>query len=280
MIERLQNLRIIKLVFFFKKDFENTDFAGICSQMSFYLLMAFFPLLLFLISFVGKIIKPFESYLYEILKFFLPSLSYTYVTDLLNSMTSQFSNSDYSLIVISFFFSSLAARAIMNGLNQTYGQKETRSLSRIWSLSFLFTILFTLAIILIVIAYIFSADIGAIIFENIGAIAFYSPLIRLFAVVFSWLASALIFNMIYMAAPAQPLKFLEGLPGALFATAGLNIAFRVFTWFVNNSTKYSALYGNLGGLFALLVGLYFICVILNLGGKINLYWSLYKSKAQ
>ena len=277
MIERLMNYKLVQLGSRFLEDFDRTDFWGTCSQMSFYLLMAFFPLLLFLISFIGKIVKPFEAYLYDILKVFLPNLSYNYVTSLLNSLTSQFSNSSYGLILVSFFFSTLAIRAIMIGINQTYGRKETRSLARIWSLSFLFTLLFALAILLLVIAYLISADVGAIIFEELGIYLYYYPFISLFAVIFSWLASMLIFSLIYVAAPAQPLKFVEGLPGALFATLGLNVAFRIFSWFINNSNKYSTLYGNLGGLFALLVGLYFICVILNLGGKINLYWSLYKN---
>ena len=60
------NLKMVKLLFFLMEDFEETDFSGICTQMSFYLLLAFFPLLLFLISFIGNFIKPFESYLYDI----------------------------------------------------------------------------------------------------------------------------------------------------------------------------------------------------------------------
>ncbi|MBU4541842.1 MAG: YihY/virulence factor BrkB family protein [Firmicutes bacterium] len=278
MIKQLLNSKIVKLLFFLREDFETTDFSGICTQMSFYLLLAFFPLLLFLISFIGNFIKPFESYLYEILKTFLPNLSYDYVTGLLNSIISQVSGSQYSLIVIAFFFSSLAARAIMIGINQTYGRIETRTLKTIWLYSFLFTILFALAILLIALAYLFSADVGAVIFTQIGLYTYYYPILSFFAIIFSWIISTLIFNMIYVMAPAQPLKFKNGLPGALFATLGLNIAFRVFTLFVNHSTKYSTLYGSLGGLFALMVAIYFICVILNLGGKINLYWSLYQDK--
>lgn len=278
MIERMMNLRIVKLLFFLKEDFEETDFSGICTQMSFYLLLAFFPLLLFLISFIGNFIKPFETYLYDILEVFLPNLSYEYVTSILDSIISQVSGSHYSLILVAFFFSSLATRAIMIGINQTYGRKETRTLRAIWLYSFLFTILFTLAILLIVVAYIFSADLGAVIFKEFGLYTYYYPFLSFFAVAFSWIVSTFIFNMIYVMAPAQPLKFKSGLPGALFATLGINIAFRIFTLFVNHSTKYSTLYGSLGGLFALMVALYFICVILNLGGKINLYWSLYRDK--
>lgn len=278
MLKRLLNTKLVKLGFLLKEDFEKTDFSGICSQMSFYLLMAFFPLLLFLISFVGKFVKQFETYLYEILKAFLPNLSYDYVTSLLNTLTSQISDSNYSLLLITFFFATLAARAIMIGLNQTFGRRETRSHLKIWLLSFLFTILFALAILLIAIAYIFSADIGTFIFQIFGVSLDYYPAWRLLALIVSWVVSTLLFNIVYVMATAKRLKFLDGLPGAFFATLGLNIAFRIFTWFINHSTKYSSLYGNLGGLFALLVGLYFICVILNLGGKINLYWSIYKNK--
>lgn len=270
------NLKMVKLLFFLMEDFEETDFSGICTQMSFYLLLAFFPLLLFLISFIGNFINPFESYLYDILKIFLPNLSYDYVTGLLDSIISQSAGSHYGLIVVAFFFSSLATRAIMIGINQTYGRDETRTLREIWLYSFLFTFLFTLAILLIAVAYLFSADVGAVIFQKIGLYTYYYPALSFFAVVFSWIVSTFIFNMIYVLTPAQPLKFKSGLPGALFATLGLNIAFRIFTLFINHSTKYSTLYGSLGGLFALMVAIYFICVILNLGGKINLYWSLYQ----
>lgn len=276
MIERIMNLKMVKLLFFLMEDFEETDFSGICTQMSFYLLLAFFPLLLFLISFIGNFINPFESYLYDILKIFLPNLSYDYVTGLLDSIISQSAGSHYGLIVVAFFFSSLATRAIMIGINQTYGRDETRTLREIWLYSFLFTFLFTLAILLIAVAYLFSADVGAVIFQKIGLYTYYYPALSFFAVVFSWIVSTFIFNMIYVLTPAQPLKFKSGLPGALFATLGLNIAFRIFTLFINHSTKYSTLYGSLGGLFALMVAIYFICVILNLGGKINLYWSLYQ----
>lgn len=102
----------------------------------------------------------------------------------------------------------------MIGINQTYGREETRNLREIWLYSFLFTILFTLAILLIAVAYIFSADVGAVIFEKIGLYTYYYPVLSFFAVAFSWIVSTFIFNMIYVMAPAQPLKIKNGLPGA------------------------------------------------------------------
>lgn len=43
MIKRIMNLKLVKLINFIREDFEKTDFSGICTQMSFYLLLAFFP---------------------------------------------------------------------------------------------------------------------------------------------------------------------------------------------------------------------------------------------
>lgn len=276
MIKRLLNTKIAKFGFLLMEDFEKTDFQGICAQMAFYLLMAFFPLLIFLISFVGKFVNEFATYLDQILMAFLPDLSYAYVSDLLASLTSQISDSNYFLIMISFFFATLAARAIMIGLNQTYGSAETRSHLKIWILSFLFTLLFALAIVLIAVAYVFSLGIGEFIFQFFGISSDNYPSWQFLALAVSWLLSTLLFNMVYVMAAAKRLKYFDALPGAIFATFGINVAFRIFAWFMNNSDNYNILYGNLGGLFALLVGIYLICVILNLGGKINLYWSIYK----
>lgn len=277
MLERILKSRMAHIVFFLIDDFKKTDFAGICTQMSFYLLLAFFPFLVFLVSFVGRFIASFESVLNNLLKEFLPRLSYQYVINLLNTITHNHSGSQYALILISFVFATIAVRAIMIGLNQTYGQKETRSYLKIWGLSILFTFLLALVIIIIMVASFVSIDIGVYILSVLGLSDNTTEIIQIFAILFSWIISTLLFNFIYTNAPVKRLEFLSGLPGSLFAFLGLTIAFRIFAFFINNSSKYTTLYGNLGGLFALLIALYFISVIINLGGKINLYWSLYQS---
>src|SRR5665647_2413307 len=135
MIKRLLNTKIAKLGFLLMEDFEKTDFQGICSQMAFYLLMAFFPLLIFLISFVGKFVNEFSTYLDQILLTFLPALSYAYVSDLLASLTSQISDSNYVFILIIFVSATLASRAITAGFSHTYGSPETVWHLTIWILS-------------------------------------------------------------------------------------------------------------------------------------------------
>ena len=278
MLEKTLNSKVAQVAFFLLDDFEKTDFTGICTQMSFYLLLAFFPLLVFLISFIGQFIASFEALLDNLLREFLPSLSYDYVANLLNRLTHHgSSSSQYFLILISFFFATLAVRAIMIGLNQTYGQEEARSYLKIWGLSLIFTFLLAIVIIIIIVTSFVSIDIGVFILNQIGLSENATDIVQVFTILFSWIISTLLFNFIYTKAPVNRLKFTSGLPGSFFAFLSLTVAFRIFAFFINNSSKYTTLYGSLGGLFALLIALYFISVIINLGGKINLYWSLYRS---
>lgn len=165
----------------------------------------------------------------------------------------------------------------MIGINQTYGQEESRTYLKIWGLSLLFTFLLAIGIIIIIIASFVSIDIGVSLLSFIGLSDSATDIVQIFAILFSWIISTLVFNFIYSKAPVDHLSFLSALPGSLFAFLGLTVAFRIFAFFINNSSKYTTLYGSLGGLFALLIALYFISVIINLGGKVNLYWSLYRS---
>lgn len=265
--------KIVEFFIFIFEDIERTDFWGICTQMSFYLLMSFFPLLLFLINFVGRFIVQFQNYLFDLLEKYLPQLSYEYVRNLVEVLTQNIGANPYFLILFTFLFATLAARAIMIGMNQNYGHPETRSHLKIWLLSFLFTLLFAIAIILIIIAYLFSESITALILTQLGINHSYIFLMSIFSFGFSLIISVLVFNCVYILAPDKRVKFRHGFPGAVFSAIGLNIGFRIFLMSINHSTKYTLLYGGLGGLFALLVVIYFICVILNLGGKINVFFS-------
>lgn len=269
--------QVMAFIRFAIDDVYATDFFGICLQMAFYFLLAFFPMMMFLIGSIGGFLSEFKVYFFAFLKSLLPVLSYNYVVDLFVQLQHSSSNLA-AMLVITFFFASMAARAIMVGINQNYGNPETRSTLHIWLLAFLFTILFAVVLVLITAIYFVMDSMTASLLERTGLVAFNVPITQGMAVIFSLVASPFILDFIYILAPVERLPYRQGLPGAIFTTLGINIVVRIFTFFVNHSSKYTLLYGNLGGLFALLISIYFICVILNIGTKINLYLRLLKQK--
>lgn len=266
-------LHLKRLLLFLAEDIKRTDFFGLCAQMSFYMLMAFFPLLIFLLNFVGQYIVEFQDYLFSFLRYFLPEISYEYALNLIDSFKTTLNTNNYLLLLITFFFASQAARAIIVGMNQNYGNLETRSRPKVLFLSFLFTFLFAIALIVIITATIIGENLGQKILTYIGIDAWTIGIMRLISFIFALLIMFLSFSAVYILAPNKHIHFLSALPGAAFSTVGITVVFRVVLIFMNRSPKYTLLYGNTGGLFALLVGIYFICFILNLGGKINVYFS-------
>ncbi len=263
--------RLTDALLYIVDDLYATDFWGVCTQMAFYSLMAFFPMVIFLINFVGKIIVQFKEILYLFLKLSLPDLSYQYCVQLVDTLEGSLGESPTFLPILTFILASMAARAIMIGINQNYGTGESRRLPVVWFYAFVITFLFALSLVVAIVAYFILSDMCIALLTAMGLDTITSTFTQVFTSGFLMVILTLLFDLIYTLAPVKPLKLSQGLPGAIFCTLGIGIAFRIFVYFANHSTRYTMLYGNLGGLLALLVSIYLICVILNAGAKINVY---------
>jgi membrane protein len=78
-----------------------------------------------------------------------------------------------------------------------------------------------------------------------------------------------IFAGIYRYTPAKRISWQEVFPGAIVSTIGWLIVSLGFSFYVNNFSNYSRLYGSLGAVFVLMTWLYISSIILILGGEIN-----------
>ncbi len=74
---------------------------------------------------------------------------------------------------------------------------------------------------------------------------------------------------IYCLAPDTNLRVKEVAGGALFAALGWQVASLAFSFYLNNFAHYSATYGGLGTMIALMVWLYLVALIIILGGELN-----------
>ncbi|MGL4284580.1 MAG: YihY/virulence factor BrkB family protein [Eubacterium aggregans] len=270
------NLEAVKdSVLYIIDDLYDTDFLGVCTQMAFYFLLAFFPMVIFLINFVGKIIVHFDQYIFEFLRAYMPQLSYDYVVNLTVMLENNIKENSVLLPILTFIFASMAARAIMVGINQSYGCEERRSLPKVWLLAFAITLLFGIALILIVTSYVLLSDVSTHLLNALGLAVVSAFLTKLISFCLAVLITILALYCIYTLAPTKRSSFKESLPGAILATVGMLMVFRIFVIFVDHSSRYTMLYGSLVSLFTLLVAIYFICVILNIYSKINVYWQDY-----
>jgi membrane protein len=82
-----------------------------------------------------------------------------------------------------------------------------------------------------------------------------------------------IFALLYKYSPCvenrRKIKLRNTLPGSLFSALGWMITSIIFSYYVNNFSRYTVTYGSVGGIIVLLIWLYIVSIIVVLGGEIN-----------
>lgn len=255
---------LMKLMFKIKKD----DVFALASQLAYYLLLSFFPFMLFLMTLAGFSRLNSRDIL-EGLNVMLPKS----VLELTQSTIKEIFDNQYrGLLWVSVFLmiwtSSSAFKAVIKSVNKAYDFKEDRSFIRVSIISMLG--IFGLAMIIIL-------ALGMLVFGNLIGYylnnhSFYKLVIILWGIfryVFIVIVMVFIFMVIYKLAPAKRLTWKEVVPGAVFSTLGWVLVSYGFSFYIDNFNNYSRFYGSLGAVFALMTWLFIISIIFILGVEIN-----------
>ena len=239
------------------------------AQISYYLILAFFPFLFFLINLVSFTPLPNRLLLVN-LNAMLPqetaSLLKTMVAETVQAKSG-------TLLILSMIASLWAASrgmsAIIRGLNHSYGVKESRHFLKLHLIALLSTIGLTMMVMLSFILIVLGRIIGSSILGYLGAKTFFYRIWSLLRYGISFTLLLITFYLIYRYLPNRKLKDSHVLPGTIFATFGWIGASLLFSFYVNNFGSYATVYGSLGGMFALIIWLYISTLIFLLGGAIN-----------
>jgi membrane protein len=264
----------IKLIY--RKSLED-DVPALGAQVTYYLILAIFPFLIFLLAVLSH--TPFTSKdLLDGLSRLLPTLAYNLLKDIIHQTAEVKAKTLPTFsILITIWASSNGVLAFIKSVNKAYGQKESRSFLRIRSLSIIFTIAITLALILsffmLVLGemlWIFAFNcfkLPSVLKNSWDIVRHLIPLFMLFTV----------FVAAYTFIPNHLVKFKNAIPGALFSTFGLVFISLVFSFYVNNFGLYMGIYGSITGIIILLIWLYLSSIIIIIGSEINAIISYNKS---
>ncbi|SHE14441.1 ribonuclease BN/uncharacterised domain fusion protein [Chlamydia abortus] len=237
--------------------------------MTYYLILSFFPFLIFLASLIGFLpVTPEE--MIESAAILLPQLSTQTILTYMHQLKLESSGALMSIGMIAAVWSaSKGTMAIMKGLNKAYGEKETRPYWKVRGISILFTLLITFIILFCLIVLIF----GKVVSEHLLALL---PLPEVANAVWNGAKYAIplgimttIFMILYRLSPNRPTTWRETVPGALFTTASWVAVSLLFSFYVNHFSSYSKTYGSIGGMIVFLIWLYISSTIIVIGGEIN-----------
>jgi membrane protein len=255
-------------------DIGKDDIFGRAAQLSYYFLLALFPLLLFLTSVIGVIMgsgtglrHSLFNYLGKVLP---PSASQLVSTTMFEVSAASSGGKIWFGILAALWAASAGMGAISVSLNVAYHVKETRP----WWKQRLIAILLTLILAVLIIAALVIVLYGGRIAEFLAGHYGFDGAFTLAWKIVQWpivlVFLFLAFAMIYYWAPDlrdQDWRWIT--PGSLVAVILwllVSFAFRIYLHYFDS---YSKTYGSLGAVIVLMLWFYFTGAAILIGGEVN-----------
>jgi membrane protein len=267
----LTPLNLGKLVF---KKIGDDELSTRSAALSYYFVLALFPMLLFLVSMVGVIAGP-GSPLRDSIMSALGRLAPGSASDLVHSVVTQTFKASSGLKLAAGILGALWAAsggmsAVVTSLNVVYRTKETRPWWKqkvtVVGLTLALAILIIVALVLVL----YGGKIGQLIASHVGLGGVFTIAWKILQWPVSFAAMFLSYSIIYYFAPdLEERRWYWITPGAVGGVALwllASVGFRIYLHFFNN---YSATYGSLGAAVILMLWLYITGFAILFGGEVN-----------
>lgn len=245
------------------------DILALGAQMAYYLILSFFPFLIFLMALIGNSPISSQQVLMGLLGI-LPEEAYILVRNTVVEIVDTKAGGLAPVSgILALWFASNGIGSIITGLNKAYDEKERRPFWLVKLISIIFTLLLSTVIIFSFILLVFSGVIKKQILDGMELEPSYQNLWNTGRYIFISSVIFLVFLILYRFTPSRRMRWKEVIPGAILATIGWLGTSLGFAYYVDNFSNYSRFYGSIGGVVVLLIWLYYSAVIVLLGGELN-----------
>lgn len=249
--------------------YQEDEVSALGAQMTYYLILAFFPFLIFIMTIVSYTSVTAEDILVN-LSPLLANNTYSLLNDFFDEILVTGNTTLLSFGMIgTIWASSTGVMAIIKGLNKAYEEKENRPFWKVRGISILLTLAISMLILFSFVLLIFGEEVGERLFELLHFPSNFDTLWNFAKYGIPLASMFIVFLFLYQIGPNKRLSKREVVPGSLFSTLGWIITSILFAFYVNNWGNYTIMYGSIGGIIVLLIWLYMSSIIILLGGEIN-----------
>ena len=258
LLERVMHNRFFRGTALFVRRYFDHRVARDSAALTYYLLFAMFPLLIFLSNLVGFFAVDIEGFLRqlgtiipaEVLDLLIQYLRYV-------SRVSSRTLMTFSLI-FSIWFPMRAANALLLSVRKAYGMGRPTQFLRHQAKVFLYTICLILTILLSLVL----VTVGRSVLNLCADYFHFSAILTDGFIVF--LALAVLYGL------AQETRSVHYVwPGVLFSLTAWMVLSLLFSLYVENAANYSVIYGSIGAIIVLLLWLYLSATMMIMGAEFN-----------
>ena len=232
--------------------------------LTYRVLLAFFPFLIFLMSLLGFTDLDTSAILAPIYYVLPPDVA-TLVADFLQGLEETRSRGLLSAgLFFSVYNSANGFRAIIRSANAAFDMRDQRGIVKHVLISLAMMLLFAGVVIIMLVLLVLGRYIWDL-FVHDDFEALFMPLSTAGALVVMIFATMLIYKLALL----KKIRLRQLLPGAAITVLAWAVSSGVFSFAITNFTQYPAIYGSIAGVFILILWLNLISVILLIGNEFN-----------
>ncbi|MCD8197991.1 MAG: YihY/virulence factor BrkB family protein [Lachnospiraceae bacterium] len=253
-----------------KRDMDEKHVGAYAAQSAYFIMLSFLPLIILLLSAV-QLTGIEKAELYEMIESFIPLGFQSWVMSLIDEMYSRAIAAISLSALMTAWSAGKSFMALNRGMNCICGRKN-RSYLFMRARGTLFSLLFVVLVLASLLMVVFGNSIHELVLLYLPFIAVFTSLVLSFRLVLMLGAFILFFAIIYWVLPGrepgEERRFMEQLPGAMFAS----VACYLFSFFFSIYIEYSnaaSMYGSLTTMILFMMWLYFIMYIVLIGIEVN-----------
>ena len=274
MVAALVRKYLSRLVARVAQRINDDDIFGRAAQLSYYFLLALFPLLLVLINVLGYLAQEgtaFREQLLTYLAALMPRSAIALVRNTLNEISTASGTGKLSFgLLAALWAASNGMGAISDTLNTAYNLKERRPWWKVRIISVCLTIALAILILAALAIVLYGGTIGEALAARYGFGDLFTTVWKVVQGPIALVFVLTTFNLIYNFAPDLPPGARHWITPGAFVGVGLwlivSFGFRAYLSFFDS---YSVTYGSLGAVIVLMLWFYLTGVAILIGGEVN-----------
>ena len=243
--------------------------AAYASQSAFFFILSLIPIILLLMTMIQITPVTKADVMTAVLQIFPASIN-TMITSIVNQVYNQSVGIIPVTIVVALWSAGKGVLALATALNTIFGCPETRNYIYIRMRATVYTVLFVMMLIVMLVLAVFGNTINDFILAHI-------PFASHVASILLWLKNfvapallVILFLYVYKYLPnSDEIQLKEQLPGAIFATAGWMLCSWIFSIYLDVFQGFSNMYGSLTTIILFMLWMYFSMYCILLGGELN-----------
>ncbi|HXH32730.1 MAG TPA: YihY/virulence factor BrkB family protein [Bacteriovoracaceae bacterium] len=244
------------------------------AKLAFYFLLSIFPLLLFLITLLGFMLQSgpdLKLAIHRYLATVVPPSASGLIQTTLAEITAETDTLKLSLaLVFTWWPASQAMLAIIDSLNNSYGVRDDRPWWKKYLIASELTVITLLLISGSILVLIYGGELSDLVMESFGFEGFVAGAWLVLHKALLLLVVMLIFNIIYVYAPAVEKRSCDWpMPGTVVGVAlwlAASYGFQIYLYFFN---QFTTIYGSIGVVIILLIWFYISSVAILTGAAVN-----------